>query len=81
MKLSYAPLGGANTVFLAWMGATHFRMKTLKHVATDAARLEQELMIVHLAKEYSRNLIPITNMIHSKRRRMFVESIEWRNEQ
>lgn len=42
---------------------------------------EQELMIAHLAKEYSRNLIPITNMIHSKRRRMFVESIEWRNEQ
>jgi hypothetical protein len=42
---------------------------------------EQEYMISRLATEYSRQLIPITNMIHAKRRRLFVDSITWRRDQ
>lgn len=40
---------------------------------------EQEYMIARLAREYTRHLIPITHMIHSKRRRAFVKSFAWRS--
>lgn len=45
----------------------------------DCRSKEHDHMIGELQKMYAKHLIPITRMIHAKRRREFVDRIEWRN--